>query len=165
MGSASLLRKDTQEGKMRIKNPTVNGRTESSSGEGKAGMIPMPSWEPGVGESCWNCAGGSEDAQLHLSCWSRAERRDGREIREGYGVDDEGDEGNNEGSKRSSKVCGWSRDENLGCPSKEGIGSKLPQEEGRNLGSWEGVLWSRSLPRMGFVPPPAALLQQKHGEK
>lgn len=48
-----------------------------------------------------------------------------------------------------------SRDEDLGCPSKEG--SEVLQGEGRNLGSLEGVLWSCSLPRMNFVPASAAI--------
>lgn len=51
------------------------------------------------------------------------------------------------------------RDEDLGCPSEEG--SKVLQEEGRNLGGLKGVLWSCSFPRMKFVLAPVALLQQK----
>lgn len=111
---------------------------QSSSGEGKSGMIPMSSGEPGVGESRRNCAGGSGDAERHLSCWCRAERRGGREIRRGLREI-------RRGLRDLPRFVG-----EAGMRSLAGTASEAPQEEGRNLGSWEGISGSCSLPKGGI---------------
>lgn len=118
---------------------------QNSSGKGKSGMIPMSSREPGVGESRRNCAGGSRDAEPHLLCWCRAERRGGREIRRGLKEIRRGLREIRRGLRDLPRFVG-----EAGMRSLAGTASEAPQEEGRNLGSWEGISGSCSLRKGGI---------------
>lgn len=119
-------------------------------------MIPMSNGEPGVGESRRNCAGGSGDAERHLSCWCRAERRGGREIKRGLREIRRGLREIRRDVRDLPRFAGQA-----GMRSLAGTGSEALQEEGRNLGSWEGISGSCSLPKGGICAGSCSVITAK----